>query len=253
MESEDTIALVSGAGSGIGLACAQVLLHRGDRVVLNDLDADRLEQAEQTLAANVPDAASRMIAVKADVTDTNDVAHMFDSVADRWGPVSILINNAGISGGRLQVSEIVPELWDRMMTANVRGMYLCTRQALPAMCQRRWGRIVNLASVAAVSARRMSSAHYAASKGAITAFTRRIAADVAPHQVAVNCVAPGLTEGTRFTENVTGPLLEQYCQRIPAGRAGRCEEVAELVAFLCSKHAGYLIGQTIVIDGGASA
>ena len=253
MEFKDTISLVTGAGSGIGLACAQALLQQGGRLVLNDLDADRLEQAQQTLVKCASDSAARIMSVKADVTDAGEIADVFKAVADRWGPVSILINNAGVSGGRMKLSDIDPTMWDRMMTANVRGTYLCTQQVLPAMCAQRWGRIVNIASVAATSGRLMSSAHYSASKGAIAAFTKRIAADVAPHQVAVNCVAPGLTEGMRFTENVTGTLLEQYCQRTPAGRAGRCDEVAALVAFLCSKHAGYLIGQTIVIDGGATA
>ena len=120
------------------------------------------------------------------------------------------------------------------------------------MCERRWGRIVNLTSVDAVSARLISSAPYAASKGEITAVTRE-SRPTPPRTRWPSTASRRFDRGMGFAENVTGPLLEQYCQRNPDGRAGRCEEVADLVAFLCSKHAGYLIGQTTVIDGGASA
>ena len=252
MDFDELVALVTGGGSGIGLACARVLLRRGSRVVIADCSSERLAAARDALLQEEPDAESRLMTVLADVTDASAVEAMFDKVTAEWGPVMALVNNAGISGGRKRLCEISDEEWDQMMTANLRGVHLCTRRALPPMYEARYGRIVNMASTAGLSARLLASAHYAAAKGGIMAFTKRVAIEAAPENVAVNCVAPGLTAGTRFTCNIKGELLEHYLSCIPANRPGTCEEVAELVAFLCSPHAGYIIGQTIVIDGGAS-
>ena len=252
MQPKEEVALVTGAASGIGFACARTLLLQGARVLVNDLNEGPLEDARQALAGSDGIEADQILTAAADVTDADAVAGMFQRVLGQWGAVSILVNNAGVSGGRRALAEITADMWDEMMAANVRGMYLCTRCVLPHMYKRAWGRVVNMASIAAISGRLMASAHYSAAKGAIAAFTRRVAIEAAPHNVAVNCVAPGLTADTGFTRAVTGDLLEQYLERIPAGRPATCDEIAELVAFLCSRHAGYIIGQTIVIDGGAS-
>jgi len=252
VEARDVVALVTGAGSGIGLGCARALLRAGARVAINDRASDALDRAAAALAdEGLP--ASRIAAVCADVTDAGTVARMFAEVRQRWGPVGALVNNAAVSGGRLPLAEIADEQWDRMMTANLRGVYLCTRQALPDMVAKRWGRVVNIASVAGVSGKLLASAHYAAAKGGVVAFTRRVAMEAAPHGVAVNAVAPGLIADTGFTRAITGPLLERYLAGIPAHRAGTVDEVAQLAAFLCSEHAGYIVGQTVVVDGGASA
>ena len=252
MRFEEQVALVTGGATGIGLACASALLRKGCRVVVNSRSVQKLEAARKRLVEHEAIPESLLMTISADVTDADAVKEMFEQVTQKWGPVTSLVNNAGVSGGRKALSEIPPEEWDRMILANLRGVYLCTRMALPAMYQAQWGRIVNMGSTAGVSGRLMASAHYSATKGGIIAFTKRVAVEAAPHNVAVNCVAPGLIADTGFTYNVKGELLERYLARIPANRPGTCEEVAELVAFLCSPIAGYIIGQTIVIDGGAS-
>lgn len=252
MEFSQLVALVTGGAGGIGLACVRALLGRGSRVVINDRDAEKLENTRRTLIKSDSIPESRIMAVPADVTDSDAVAAMFDQVRQAWGPVTALVNNAGVSGGRMELAETTDEQWDRMMAANLRGMFLCTKNALPDMYEKRWGRVVNMSSVTGVSGKLLASAHYAATKGAVVSFTKRISMEAAPYNVAVNCVAPGLIADTGFTYMVKGELLERYLEGIPANRPGTCEEVAEMVAFLCSEHAGYIIGQAIVMDGGAS-
>ena len=252
MDFDRQVALVTGGANGIGLGVARALLRKGCRVAVNDRDEDRLAAARQGLIEEDGIPVSRILTVPADVTDAGAVAAMFERIAGEWEPVTSLVNNAGISGGRLTLAEIDEERWDNMVAANLRGVYLCTRQALTPMYERRWGRVVNMASIAGVSAKLRASAHYSTTKGGICAFTRRVSMEAAEHNVAVNCVAPGLIGGTGFTCNIEGQLLSDYLACIPVGRPGKVDEVAELVAFLCSGHAGYIIGQTIVMDGGAS-
>jgi len=253
VDNRELIALVTGGASGIGLACAAALLRDGARVVINDLHAERLNDAQQKLLKDGAHQPSQIMTACADVTDSAAVTDMFSEIARNWGPVTALVNNAAISGGRKMLNEIPEEDWDRTVMANLRGMYLCTRAALPAMYERRWDRVVNIASIAGVTGNFPSSPHYAATKGAIVAFTRKVAVEAAAQNVAVNCVAPGLIAETGFTHGIKGKLLADYLQLIPASRAGRAEEVADLVAFLRSPRAGYIQAQTICIDGGASA
>lgn len=252
MDFRETVALVTGGAHGIGYACAFALLQRGTRVVIADRDEDRLMAAVNGLLANEAMKADFIMAIAADVTDSKSVKDIFARVASIWGPILILVNNAGISGGRKTLAEITEEEWDRLIIANVRGMYLCTRAALPAMYATRWGRVINISSVQAVSSRLMGSAHYAASKGAVAAFSRKIALEAASYNVAINCVAPGFIGATGFTAKIEEKLLQRYLELIPVGRPGTAEEVAALVAFLCSPDASYIIGQTIVMDGGSS-
>lgn len=252
MRFNEQVALVTGSASGIGLGCVRALLRKGCRVVMNDLSEEKLDCAKKQVVEDDFFPESSVMTVSADVTDSGAVEDMVSQIAQKWRPVTSLVNNAGISGGRKTLGEITEEEWDCMIVANLRGVYACTRTALPAMYQNQWGRIVNIASIAGVSGKLMASAHYAAAKGGIAAFTKRVAIEAASHNVAVNCVAPGLTADTGFTRNIKGDLLGRYLAQIPTKRAATCEELGALVAFLCSRHAGYIIGQTILIDGGAS-
>lgn len=252
MDSSELVALVTGGAHGIGYACARAFAKRGTRVVIADRDSDRLSAAAERLLDSHDVQRDSIMPLAADVTDRRAVNEMFAQVAGTWGPVLILVNNAGISGGRKALAQITEDEWDKLMMANVRAMYLCTQVALPAMYAKGWGRVVNVASVQAISARLMGSAHYAATKGAVAAFSRKVALEAAPHNVAINCVAPGLIGNTGFTSTVDGELLEQYLNLIPVHRAGTADEVAALITFLCSDQASYIIGQTIIIDGGSS-
>ena len=252
MSNEKPIALVTGGACGIGLACVKSLLKHGFRVAINDLREEDIQRVKSELVKESIAIDTEILAVSADITDSDDVAEMFRKVADKWGAVSALVNNAGISGGRKALNEINDDEWDRLTRINMRGMFLCTKQVMPEMVAHKYGRIVNISSVGGVSGKLLCSAHYAAAKGGIVAFTKRVSMEAAPNNIAINCVAPGLIGNTGFTCKIEGELLEKYLTGIPANRPGSAEEVGELTAFLCSEYAGYIIGQTIVIDGGAA-
>ena len=253
MDSTPLTSLVTGAASGIGLACARALLARGDRVAINDLRQDALNQAGVEILSEMNIPETRLLKVPGDITDSDSVDNMFDRIEGEWGPVGVLVNNAGVSGGSLRLADISEDAWDAMMTTNVKGTYLCTKRALPAMRKSKWGRVVNMASIVGTSGKlRRSSAHYGAVKGAVTAFTRRIALEVAEEGIAVNCVAPGVIWGTGFTNHLTDEEKADRLKEIPTGRAGTPDEVASLVEYLSSETAGFVIGQTIVIDGGTT-
>jgi 3-oxoacyl-[acyl-carrier protein] reductase len=253
VQFDGMIVLVTGGASGIGLGCVRALLGRGAHVCAADLRKNELAVVETRLLDEGAFPRQNLLAVAANVNDEGEVEALFGRIESQWRSVDALVNNAGVSGGRLRLGEISPEMWDRMMVDNLRGMYLCCARALPAMTRKRWGRIVNMTSIAAVSGKGFASPHYSAAKGGMVGFTKRLAVEAAPHNVAVNCVAPGLISDTGFTAAVRGELLERYLAGIPANRPGTVEEVAELVAFLLSPACGFIIGQTIAIDGGASS
>jgi len=251
MDFERMAIVVTGGANGIGLATSRVLLARGARVCIAGNDQHQLACAEKVIVED--GLQERLMTVRADVTKPDDVEQVFSRVEGMWTTVDALVNNAGVSGGRLPLSEVSLEDWDRMLTANLRGVYLCSYRALPGMVKAGWGRIVSVSSIAGMSAKGFASPHYSAAKGGIIGFTKRLAAEAAPHSVAVNCVAPGLIANTGFTVDIAGELLDRYLDGIPANRPGTTDEVAELIAYLLSPQAGFIIGQTIVIDGGASA
>ena len=246
---EDRVALVTGSSYGIGRAVALTLGEHGARVCVNSWqDEERAEAVADALQQQGREAFQ----VQADVSDKAAVQAMVESVLARWGRIDILVNNAGISGAGAPFLDVTEEVWDRMIDVNLKGVFLCCQAALPAMMEAGYGRIVNIASTAGVSSLIRSNAHYAAAKGGVVALTKRLARDFGPHSITANCLAPGLILDTGFNERMSDELVASYVDQIPVGRPGKTDDAAAMALFLASEDAGYISGQIICLDGGAT-
>ena len=241
----DRVALVTGAGSGIGAATARELA-KVCRVVVG-VDIAGADHAE--VRAECEALGSSFVGVAADVSDEQSVAEAFQ-VVEPLGRLDILVHCAGISlsAGRPRLTKLtVLEDWNRLIAVNLTGTFLVCRAAIPHLRRNGWGRIVTIGSQTARSATASASAHYAASKAGVIAFTRVLALELAPLGITVNCVAPGLTQ-TRMTSAWD---LSAYAKLVPLGRVGQALDVAEAVAFIVSDAAEYITGTTLDVNGGS--
>ncbi len=236
-------ALVTGASRGIGAAVAKQLAAAGWPVVV-DYRADG-EGAERVVG-EIEDAGGRAIAVQADVADPGAPDTLYTRAEATFGPVLVLVNNAGLYDDALTPA-MGDDAWDRVIQTNLTGAFRMTRRGLGRMIRARFGRVVNIASVAGHRANAGQS-NYAASKAGLVAFTKTVAVEVARKGVTVNAVSPGLIE----TE-LTAAVAARLTSAIPAGRPGTAEEVAACVAFLASPQAAYVTGAVLTVDGGMSA
>jgi 3-oxoacyl-[acyl-carrier protein] reductase len=236
-------ALVTGAARGIGAATARALSDHGWPVAVNYRHDQ--EGAEQ-VASQLEGRGGRAIACRADVGDAAAVEGLFSFLQESFGPVLVLVNNAGVRADGL-APQLGEDEWARVIETNLSGAYRTTRLALGPMLRARFGRIVNVASVVGPRAN-AGQANYAASKAGLIGFTKTVAVEVARRGVTVNAVAPGLIE-TRLTEGISNGLAE----RVPARRPGTPEEVAACIGFLASEQAAYVTGASLAVDGGLSA
>ena len=237
------VALVTGAGRGIGRSIAENLAVLGHRIAVNDLIADA---ATDTVAA-IEAAGGEAVAVGADVTDEAAVIRMFGEVNDLLDPVEILVNNAGITRDNLAL-RMSPDEWDAVLNTNLRAVYLCTRAALRSMVKARWGRVVSISSVSGLHGN-AGQANYAAAKAGVIGFTKTVAKEVGSRNVTVNAVAPGFIE-TDMTAELPAAVREGLLPAISLGRFGTPQDVASAVGYLASDLAEYITGQVIVVDGG---
>jgi 3-oxoacyl-[acyl-carrier protein] reductase len=236
-------ALVTGASRGIGAAIARSRAEDGWPVGVNyRSDKDGAER----VVREIEDAGGKAIAVQADVADEDAPEALFKALEDEFGPVLVLVNNAGVRADALS-PQIEDDDWQRVLDTNLSAAFRTTRRALRPMMKARYGRIVNIASIVGQVAN-PGQANYAASKAGLVAFTRTVAAEVGRRSITVNAVAPGLVE-TEMTEGIGDSLLKN----VPARRAGTPEEVAACVRFLASEDAGYVNGTTLTVDGGLTA
>lgn len=244
-EFQNKIALITGAGQGMGKAVALTLAQQGAHIAINDIDpasAEKTAKELQKLGINA-------IAVPANVTDKIDVKHMIQQTINHFGRLDILINNAGILYPT-KVIDIPEDEWDRVIDVNLKGTFLCSQAVLPTMQKNNWGRIVNFSSTAGKNISTVGGAHYTAAKAGILGFTRHLAKEVAQHNITVNAVCPGLID-TDMVRNTIDPNRQQaYANSFPISRLGKPEEVADLVAFLCSDKAAYITGASLDINGG---
>lgn len=242
------VALITGAGRGLGRAYAEAFAAAGAAVAVNDIDAD----AAAAVAAALRQSGARAAAVACDITDLAAVEAMAAATCRDLGSLDILVNNAALYAGipRRRFDRIPVEEWRRLIDVNITGTFYCARAAVPAMLERRWGRIINVSS-STVPLGRPGLAHYVASKAAVLGMTRTMARDLGAEGITVNAVMPGLTdtEGSAGTPDAVWEVVMRG-QAIP--RREQAQDVVGAVLFLASDAAAFITGQTICVDGGSA-
>ena len=237
------VAIITGSGRGIGKAIALKLAQQGMNIVISDVAADTVDNAVK----EIEQLGVKVLGVKADVTNSEDVFHLFSETIEVFGRVDVLVNNAGITRDNLLIRMQESE-WDSVIAVNLKGCFNCLKAAAKIMMKQRKGKIVNISSVVGVMGN-VGQANYAASKGGVISLTKSAAKELAARNITVNAVAPGFIE-TEMTKNLSGNVKEAFINLIPLKRPGRPEDVANVVSFLVSPAADYITGQVIHIDGG---
>lgn len=237
-------ALVTGASRGIGRATAELLAAAGATVGINYArSAGEAEEVRDAIRA----AGGAGELAPGDVGDEQAVVKLFEDLRARWGGVDIVVNNAAITrDGYLMLMPV--DAWDDVITVNLKGVFLCARHALRYMIRKRWGRVINVISPAALVGKD-GAANYAAAKGGVLSLTKSLAREVGRYGITVNAVCPGVVE-TRLVAGLPEATRAQFMGQIALGRFGEPAEVAEAVRFLASPAAGYVTGSTLVVDGG---
>ena len=244
MIDESKVALVTGGSRGIGRAGSIKLAESGFKIVVNFRTN---EEAANEVVKVVENMGGHAIAIQADVSESQEVDSMFKQVLDSWGRVDVLVNNAGIDHDSLLL-RMTEDVWDEVINTNLKGAFHCTKSALKSMVRNRWGRIINIVSVVGIEGN-IGQSNYAASKGALIAFSRSIAKEVASRNITVNSVAPGYIS-TEIAGELSPEFREVILSRIPQKRFGSSEDIANVINFLASDDASYITGETIRVDGG---
>jgi len=243
MKLKDNVALVTGGAQGIGKTIALALAREGANVVISDVS---LEKAEET-AKECADLGVKTLAVKFDVSKPGEVSAAFTGIVGEMGRLDILVNNAGITRDGL-LMRMKDDDWDLVMNINLKGTFLCTKEAVKVMAKNRFGRIVSIASVVGFMGN-AGQANYSASKAGIVGLTKTTAREYASRNITVNAVAPGFIR-TAMTDVLPEKVKEDMMKGIPLGRLGSVDDVAAAVLFLVSPDAAYITGQTIHVNGG---
>lgn len=240
------VALVTGAGSGMGRAHCELMAARGAHVIVQDLLPERAE----AVAAAIRDSGGKAEAMAG---DASDVLHMRRSIAaalDRHGHIGIIVNNAGIPSLVKPFEDIEEALFDDMLKVNIKSAFFCTQALVPAMKAARWGRIINVSSFFAMVGS-PNGAHYTTAKGGMLGLTKALARELAPWQITVNAIAPGLVKTEMTTRSLkTDEAFAARARTVPMGRLAEPHEVAATVAFLASDDAAMLTGATLSPSGG---
>lgn len=247
---ENKVALITGAGSGIGRASALLLAKEGAKVALSDVN---LEGCEET-AQMVSNSGGQAIAVKCDVRFAGEVENFVNATIKAFGGLDVALNNAGVGGAMMNADKLDEDTWDFVHDVNVKGVWLCTKYELPEMLKRGGGSIINVASVAGLIGFR-GNAVYSASKHAVIGFTKSVALEYARLGIRVNALCPGFTETPMVMNMIEEvPRMKEGTERSsPMRRLGRVEEIADGVLYLASDMSSFMNGHALTIDGGTVA
>lgn len=241
------VALVTGSSRGIGAVIARRMATAGARVALN-YNANL--EAARNVSSQIAEGGGESMVVAGDVSDETQCQLAIKSVVEHFGGIDILVNNAGIHRDRLLL-RMTPTEFDEVLQVNLRGAFLCTKYVMPHLIRQHYGRIINVSSVVGLSGN-PGQANYAAAKAGLVGLTKAVAREVASRNVTVNAVAPGYI-ATGMVEDLTEEQRSKILERIPMGRFGTSEDVAETILFLSTEGAGYLTGQVLTVDGGLIA
>jgi len=247
MEFKGKIALVTGAGQGIGKATAFALAREGAGVACNDLNLDWSESTAREVRTIGPKA----MAIQANVAVEAEVTAMVAKVVEEWGGIDILVNNAG-TGRPMMVEDMSKAEWDRILDINLGGVFNCSRAVIPTLKARGGGRIINIASLAGKTMSYHGGADYTASKAAVLGFTRHLAFELGPYRINVNAICPGVTMTPLVEAHSTIEMRESVRSRTPLQDLVKPEDIADAVIFLASEKARMITGSTIDVDGGIS-
>ena len=241
------VALVTGSSRGIGAVIARRMAQAGAKVALNyNASLNAAIEVKESISATGGDA----MLIAGDVSDESQASQTIKAVVSEYGRIDILVNNAGINRDRLLLRMSSSD-FDEVLQVNLRGAFLCTKYVMPHLIRQHYGRVINMSSVVGLTGN-PGQANYAAAKAGLIGFTKAVAREVASRNVTVNAVAPGYI-ATGMVEGLNEDQRNQILERIPMGRFGTSEDVAETIMFLSSKGAGYLTGQVLTIDGGLIA
>ena len=233
-------ALLTGATGGIGRAIAKTLHAQGANLILTDINQEALEKFKAELG-------DRVAVFAGNITEEKDLKQLVKFGQEVFGNIDILINNAGITKDTLSM-RMTDDMWDAVLKVNLTAGFRLTREVLPQMVKKRWGRIISMASIVGVIGN-VGQANYAASKAGLIAMSKSIAGEVAGRGITANCIAPGFI-ATPMTENLPDNVKQAMLDRIPMKRMGTPQDIANVVAFLASEESSYITGQTINVNGG---